>query len=82
MSQTVFVIDTYNQFAPSSLQQLVRHKFLLNDHWYAIYEIGLEWGQPDFPIRPIDENKLPFFYYFDSLEAAMLFVKELKRLNG
>ena len=82
MNQTIFVLDTYSEFAPLAIQDLVRYKFLLNDHWYAIYEVGLEWGKPDFPMRPIDEEQLPFFEYFETFEDAYKFVKELKRLNG
>ena len=81
-NQTVFILDTYNSHAPKSVQELIRYKFLLNDNWYAIYEIQLEWGKPAFPWRPLEEETLPNFYYFQTFEAAMIYVRELKRINA
>lgn len=77
---TVFILDSYNEFAPDSVQKLVRYKFKINDYWYAIYEVPLEWGEVMME-RPIDEEVKPEFFYFNTYEQAFDFVQELKKIN-
>lgn len=78
---TIFIIDTYSQYLPTSVKELARYIFSLNDILYAIYEVELEWGQINME-RPIEEEHIPDFYYFNSYEEALDFVKQLKKINS
>lgn len=80
LNNTIFILDTYNPYAPKEIQDLVRFKFYLHDCAYAVYEVELEWGKVKMN-RPIDENITPDFYYFSSLEEAKKYIKFLKRIN-
>lgn len=80
MNQTVFIIDIYDKFFARLVSNQIRQRFLLNDNWYAIYEVPLEWGRPKM-IRPIEEEQMPDFRYFETLEEAQNFVKRMKKIN-
>lgn len=78
--QYVYIIDTFSFYNPPSINNLVCYTFVLNEHLYAIYKVELEWGRVNM-VRPIDENTLPDFHYYNTFEEALEYVKKLKKLN-
>lgn len=81
MNQTVFIIDTFDPFFSKLIQDTIRYKFAINGNWFVIREVSLEWGAPVLGPRPIEEEREPSFYYFNTFEEAKQFARELKRIN-
>ena len=81
MNQTVFIIDTYDPYFSKLIQDTIRYKFVINDVWFVVREVVLEWGAPILGPRPIEEEREPNFHYFNTLEEAKQFARELKRIN-
>ena len=75
---TVFIIDTYNKYAKNTN---VRYTFKINEHWYCIREVPLEWGKPKFPEYPLEDNFVQYKLN-NTYEEAQEFVRQLKRANG
>lgn len=60
-----FIIDTYNKWDGWDRAHSV-YKFTINDNWYAIKEVELEWGKPILPLY-VDKDSNPDSYFiFDS----------------
>ena len=45
-----YVIDTYNRWSKWDREHSV-YVFSINENWYAIKEVELEWGFPILPFR-------------------------------
>ena len=54
---------------------------MINENWFVIREVSLEWGAPILGPRPIEEEHEPSFRYFETLEEAKTFAKGMKRIN-
>lgn len=57
---------------------------MLNGNWYAIKEVGLNWGVPQLPMR-VDEDRereAQFMHVYSTMEEAMEYVELLRRLNA
>lgn len=52
-----FIIDTYSKFDRWDKEHAV-HIFIVNDVWYAIKEVELEWGVPILPEK-VDSDTRP-----------------------
>ena len=77
-NQTLFIIDTYSRFDDN---KNVCMTFLLYNKWYCIRKINkLEWGEPIFKERKIEENS--YYHIYSSFEEAKAFVHQLKQLEG
>lgn len=75
-----YIIDTYNKYDEFDRMH-ARKVFQLNDNWYAIKEVELEWGKPKFPFYAThDKNEQDYFIY-DTYEQALGFVLQMKSLN-
>lgn len=76
-----YIIDTYNRWDNWD-QEHSKHIFCVNDQWYAIKEVELEWGLPRLPMR-IQESETPLdiYYIYETFEEAMQFVFLIKSLN-
>ena len=76
MKQTVFILDLYDKFSPDK----VISKFRINDRWWAIKEVPLEWGIPQ--LAKIDEDDPMSFHLYDTLEEAEKYIQKLKKIEG
>ena len=76
--QTVlYIIDVYSRFDDNTDVRMI---FSLYNKWYCIREIkDLEWGEPVFKEKHIEENS--YYYLYPSLEEAKAFVQHLKQLE-
>jgi hypothetical protein len=54
---------------------------MINENWFVIREVSLEWGAPILGPRPIEEEHEPNLRYFETLEEAKTFAKGMKRIN-
>lgn len=75
MNQTVFILDLYDKFSPDK----VISKFRINDRWWAIKEVPLEWGKPQ--LSKIEEDSIPY-YLFETEEEAREYIRKIKHLEG
>lgn len=75
MNQTVFILDLYDKFSPDK----VISKFRINDRWWAIKEVPLEWGKPK--LSKIEEDSVPYCLY-ETEEEAREYVRKIKHLEG
>lgn len=74
-----YIIDIYNRWDQWDRQHSV-HRFRINDNWYAIKEVELEWGKPKLPLR-IGAYEGDMYEVYGSIEKAMEFVKQMRELN-
>ena len=75
-----YIIDSYNKYDPwDRLHQ--RKIFEVNEQWYAIYEVELEWGLPVLPLRTMYDQDAKQYFVYDTKEDAMRFVQLMKGLN-
>ena len=77
-NKTVFVIDTYSRHEDNSG---VRMRYCINDIWYCIREVELEWGEPLVPIRIDDNLDRRWYYVYENYDDAIEFVNTMKRMN-
>lgn len=75
---TVFIIDIYNKYQHNDN---CRKIFKLNNREYCIREVTLDWGQPNFPEKDLDDN-FTSWHLYNTLDEAKNFVRKLKRING
>ena len=75
MNQTVFILDLYDKFSPDK----VISKFRINDRWWAIKEVPLEWGEPQ--LSKIEKDSIPYRLYETEAEARE-YVRKIKHLEG
>ena len=75
MKQTVFILDLYDKFSPDK----VISKFRINDRWWAIKEVPLEWGEPQ--LSKIEEDSIPYYLY-ETEDEAREYVRKIKHLEG
>ena len=71
-----YIIDTYSRWNTWERTHQ-RHIFYMNDIAYAIYE--LDGTQPTYIDKEFNLNE---YQVYKSLEAAKLFVREIKKLNS
>ena len=75
-----FIIDTYNKYDAWDRAHS-KYVYCLNEQWYAIKEVQLEWGKPILPFN-IENNRDPNTYYvYDTIDSAMKYVQQIKTLN-
>ena len=75
-----FIIDRYNKYDPWDREHQ-RKTFEINEQWYAIYEVELEWGLPVLPIRVDYDQDAKQYFVYNTEEEAMRFVILMKGLN-
>ena len=75
-----FIIDTYNKYDIWDRAHSVL-KFRINDNWYAIKSVELEWGVPQLGLK-VDQDDDPAFYHiYNTYEEAYAFVQQMKLIN-
>lgn len=75
-----YIIDSYNKWDQWDRNHAV-YKFEINENWYAIFQVELEWGLPQLPMR-IGAEKNPQEYFVHATEEdAMRYVKQLRHAN-
>lgn len=80
-NSTVFIVDTYNPYLKHN--ENVCKKFLINERWWAIKEVSLDWGLPNLPIQLTDDAPNPQdFHLFDTYEDALKYMQLLKKVNN
>lgn len=75
MDNTVYIIDLYNKYSSDKIISTFR----INDRWWAIKEVQLQWGKPI--LEKVEEDNIPYYIY-NTLEEAQQFVRQIKRLEG
>lgn len=76
-----FIIDTYNKWSKWDKEH-ARYTFEMNGEWYAIMEVQVENGMPKLPVRILEETEPSIYYIYKSFEAAMMYVRKVRSLNG
>lgn len=68
-----FIIGNYNKYDFWDRTHS-RYVFEINGNWYAIKEVGLEWGVPKLPLY-VDRNEDATAYHlYNTYDEAMEFV--------
>ena len=75
-----FIIDTYSKFNRWDREHAV-HIFTVNEVWYAIKEVELEWGMPILPEKVDSDTRPSSYFIYGSKEEALRFVSLMKSLN-
>lgn len=74
-----YIIDTYSRFHKNTDVCMV---FTLYSKWYCIRKITqLEWGQPIFEEKDLDDEYTNY-HLFSTLDEAKLYVRSLRKLEG
>lgn len=72
-----FIVGTYNKY-DSWDREHAKYVFEVNEQWYAIMEVGMEWGLPQVGFR-VDQDARPQDYkVYDTYEDAMRFVHAVR----
>ena len=77
-----YIIGAFNKFDSWDRTHSI-YTFKINDNWYAIKEIEMEWGLPKLQ-QHVDKDmarEAASYYIYDSYEQAMEFVNMMKSLN-
>ena len=75
-----FIVDRYSHFNTWDRQH-AEYVFKVNENWYAVMWVEMEWGLPVLQVRP-DTNMNPRIYkVYSTKEEAMAFVRQVKSLN-
>ena len=80
MKFRAYIIDSYNKY-DSCDREHQRKTFEINEQWYAIYEVEVEWGLPVLPLRTMYDQDTKQYFIYDTKEEAMRFVQLMKGLN-
>lgn len=75
-----YVIDGYNRYDKWDREHSV-YTFSMNGTSFAIKEVCVVDGQPEFPTRIEEERNTDLYFIFESREAAYQYVREIKALN-
>ena len=75
-----FIIEKFDKYNAWDRMQSV-YKFELNGQMYAIKEVELEWGKPQFPIDIERDREREQYFIYNTVEEAMEFVHRIKSLN-
>lgn len=78
-----FIINRYDKYN-SWDRQHSKKVFELNEQWYAIYEVELEWGLPQLGTK-VDrdiEKEAQQIHVYDTYEDALQFVLWMKGVNA
>lgn len=73
-----YVIDTYNRWSKWDREHSV-YTFTINDNWYAIKEVELEWGFPVLPFRADMDQHPEDYYVYGTYGDALQFVQCMRR---
>ena len=75
-----FIIDRYNKYDTWDRTHQCK-TFEINEQWYAVYEVQLEWGLPVLPMRTTYDQDPKQYFIYDKIEDAIRFVQLMKGLN-
>ena len=78
MEDKVYIIDLYNKFSSDEIVST----FKINNRWWAIKKVSLEWGKPQLSSIEEEENPYINFYLFNTLEEAKEYVHTIKSFEG
>lgn len=74
-----FLIGTYNKY-DSWDREHSKYVFEINEVWYAVKEVSMEWGLPQLRFRADQEQYPENYRIYDTYEDAMQFVYQMKQL--
>ena len=74
-----YIISTYNKYDQWDRAHSV-YKFEVNEVWYAIKEVEMEWGLPRLPQYADRDEDLRCYQVYDTKEDAMQFVRQVRQL--
>lgn len=78
-NQTFYIIDTYSTYHQNNDVCII---FSLYNKWYCVRKINkLEWGQPVFDEKDLEDD-YSNFYLYNSLEEAKQYIHVLKTMEG
>lgn len=81
-NQTAFIVDVYDPLNKKANSNIV-HLFLVNERYWCIREVPLEWGVPQLQNQSIEEMDDPMtFKIYSTLEEAKEFARELRQLEA
>ena len=75
-----YIIDLYNKWDRWDREHSV-YKFQLNERWWAIKEVELEWGLPILPSYTDKDLHPEDYIVYGTQEDAMNFIFNLRQLN-
>ena len=75
--RAVYIIDVYNEYVKNDD---VMYIFTLNDHYYCIRRVFLNWGKPI--LNYILDDDYIQFHYYETYEEAYAFVCTLQQQEG
>ena len=75
-----FIIDRYNKYDVWDREH-ARKVFEINENWYAIKEVELEWGLPQLPMHVDYDVDTKQYQVYGTYEDALKFVWLMKGLN-
>ena len=75
-----YIIDCYNKYNRWDKEHSL-YIFSINEQWYAIKEVMLNWGLPQLPNK-VDQETYPESYHvWDTYENAYQFALQMKALS-
>lgn len=75
-----FIIDTYNKYDKFDKEHSV-YTFALNENWYAIKKVEVEWGIPKLGIQVDRDTDMYQYWVYSTYEEALQFVRKMKQIN-
>lgn len=72
-----FIVGTYNKY-DSWDREHAKYVFEVNEQWYAIMEVEMEWGLPKLGYRVDMEQRPQDYHIYDTYEDAMRFVHQVR----
>ena len=75
-----FIIESYDKYDIWD-RECSKYIFEVNGNWYAIKEVEMEWGIPKLAIRIDRDTDASSYQVYDTLEDAMRFVQQVRKVN-
>lgn len=75
-----FIVDCYNRYDAWDREHAV-YKFEINENWYAVKKVEMEWGVPHIGYRVDMEGRPELYHVYEKLKDAMEYVRQMKALN-
>ena len=76
-----YIIDTYDPYNSKANENVV-YTFHLYGGQFCIRATSLSWGRPILKNQSVEESDFINYHIYDTLEEAMQYVHELKKIEG
>ena len=78
MNNSVYIVDLYNPYRDKDIKEI----FYINERYWVVKEVNLEWGLPVLPIQVTDDAPEPQdFHIYNTYEEAKNYIERLKKIN-